>query len=39
MTDRIIALVNQAIDLLKGFANIEIIAQLINALQGVLNAG
>ncbi len=39
MKDRIIALVNQAIDLLKGFADVEILSQIIDMVKGILNAG
>ena len=38
MKDRIITLVNQVIDLLKDFSNIEIVAKLIDALQGIVGA-
>ena len=37
MKDRLIALVNQVIDLLKNFSSIEGIGQLIDLLKGILN--
>lgn len=39
MKDRIIALVNQVIDLLKNFSKIEGIGQIIDLLKGLLNLG
>ncbi len=39
MKDRIIALVNQAIDFLKSFGDIAILSQIIDMVKGILNAG
>ncbi len=38
MKDRIIALLNQVIDILKDFSNIEIIGKIIDMLKGFIPA-
>lgn len=38
MKDRLIALLNQVIDLLKDFSNIEIIGKIIDLLKGFIPA-